>query len=78
MKAGVTIRVQRVELLGSAPDPVPRKIYDTDGVEHPVVKMYLTDIKGGMAYDTRGRAFDVDKKGWITPHKDDAQNEQQH
>ena len=78
MKAGVTIRVQRVELLGGSPDPVPRKIYDPDGEEHPVVKMYLTDIKGGMAYDTRGRAFDVDKKGWVTPHKDDAQDEQQH
>lgn len=78
MKAGVTIRVQRVELLGSAPDPVPRKIYDPDGVEHPVVKMYLTDIKGGMAYDTRGRAFDVDKKGWVTPHNDEANEQQQH
>ena len=77
MKAGVTIRVQRVELLGGAADPVPRKVYDQDGVEHVVAKFYLTDMKGGTAYDTRGRAFDVDKKGWITPHKEETNGEEQ-
>lgn len=78
MKAGVTIRIQRIELLGGAADPVPRKVYDQDGVEHPVTKWYLTDMKGGTAYDTRGRAFDVDKNGWVTPHKDEANEQEQH
>lgn len=77
MKAGVTIRVQRVELLGGAADPVPRMVYDKEGVGHAVTKWYLTDLKGTMAYDIKGRAFDVDRKGWITPHKDEANGQEQ-
>lgn len=71
MKAGVTIRVQRVELLGGAADPIPRKIYDSDGVQHDVTKFYHVQAKKGAYCDVRGRQFDVDSKGWVTIHHEE-------
>lgn len=76
MKAGVTIHVQRVELLGGQPDAIPRKIIDADGVLHDVTKYYHIEGKAGTYADLRGRAFEVDKKGWVSPkqlQEDEAQ-----
>lgn len=67
MKAGVTIHVQRLELLGGQSDVVPRRLYDKDGVQVDVVKLYLVPVKSCNLMDTRGRIYDVDKKGWVTP-----------
>lgn len=78
MKAGVTIRVQRVELLGGSPDPIPRKIYDSDGVQHDVTKYFHIAGKNGVYVDVRGRSYDVDKKGWVTIHNDAADGAEQH
>lgn len=70
MKAGITIHVQRVELLGGQSDPIPRKIIDGDGVLHDVTKFYHIDGKAGDYVDQRGRAYIVDKKGWISPKEE--------
>lgn len=67
MKAGVTIHVQRLELISGQSDVVPRKLYDKDGVQVDVVKLYLVPVKSCNLMDPRGRIYDVDKKGWVTP-----------
>lgn len=75
MKAGVTIHVQRVELLGGAADPVPRRLYDDGGAMHDVTKYYfVADMKQGTLMDARGAQFKVEK-GWVT--KCEANNDEQ-
>lgn len=78
MKAGITVRVQRVELLGGSGDPIPRKIYDTDGVMYDVTKFYHVNGKDGDYVDVRGRGYLVDKKGWVTPRIDSADETAEH
>lgn len=65
-KAGLTVRVQRIELLGGRSDVVPSRLYDADGVQHDVKKYYLVDTKSCNMRDSRGNEYDVDKKGWVT------------
>lgn len=67
MKAGVTIHVQRLELLGGQSDVVPRRLYDKDGVQVDVTKFYFVPVKGCTLMDPRGRLYNVDKKGWVSP-----------
>lgn len=67
MKAGVTIHVQRLELLGGQSDVVPRRLYDKDGVQVDVAKFYFVPVKACTLMDPRGRLFNVDKKGWVSP-----------
>lgn len=76
MKAGVTIHVQRVELLGGASDPVPRRLYDDNGVMHDVTKYYfVADIKKGTLMDAKGTQFNVEK-GWVSKVQDSNDGEQ--
>lgn len=70
MKAGLTINVQRIELLGGATDDVPRRLYDSNGVMHDVVKFYHTDMAGGVLYSQRGEQFAVDDNGWCVKMTD--------
>lgn len=74
-KAGVTIHVQRVELLGGQQDIVPRRLYDSNGVQLDVTKYFFVDSKEKTLLDQRGREYLVDKKGWVTPKpkEDEAQ-----
>lgn len=68
MKAGMTIRVQKIELLGGRVDSVPRHLIDSNGVLHDVNKFYnVADAKKCQLMDKRGNVFDVDKNGWVTP-----------
>lgn len=67
MKAGMTINVSRIELLGGKTDAVPSRLYDANGVEHLVVKLYLTDAKSCMLMSQNGAQFEVDKKGYVLP-----------
>lgn len=69
MKAGLTINVENVQLLGGAVDEVPRRLYDDQGVQHDVSKWYLTDVKGVQLSNTRGDKFSVDANGWVMPIK---------
>lgn len=69
MKAGLTINVESVQLLGGASDDVPRRLYDANGVQHDVFKYYMTDVKSSTLMNARGDQFKTDKKGWVTPFK---------
>lgn len=77
LKAGITIHVMKLELIGGQSDSVPSRVYDGDGAEHLVVKFFLTDMKDQTVYDRSGHAYSVDKKGWITPVKTNDNGEQQ-
>lgn len=65
-KAGLTIRVQRIELLGGRADVVPSRLYDDTGVQLDVSKYYLVGAKSCTLRDSRGNEYTVDKKGWVT------------
>lgn len=80
MKAGLTIHVQEIELIGAQPDPVPRQLIDPDGgILFDVTKHYWVgrDNKK-MAkddlytlVDSRGREFLMNKGGFVTPKQDE-------
>lgn len=69
MKAGLSISVQRIELLGGSSDAVPSRLYDKDGVQHDVAKWFLTNVKDTTLVSQRGQRFTVDKKGWVIPEQ---------
>lgn len=67
MKAGITISVRHIELIGGRSDEVPAKLYDQNGVMHHVMKYYHTDLAGGVLMSQRGQQFAVDDNGWVLP-----------
>lgn len=69
MKAGITINVDSVQLLGGINDEVPRRLYDTNGAQHDVKKWYLTDVKSTTLKNVKGDEFQVDDNGWVSPKK---------
>lgn len=69
MKAGLTVNVESVQLLGGASDEVPRRLYDANGAQHDVKKWYLTDVKDTELLNVRGDHFKVDANGWVSPVK---------
>lgn len=75
MKAGITLRVQKVELLGGQSDAVPRRLFDADGVMHDVNKYFHCDVQPSVLRDTHGREFEVVQGGWVSPkaNSDDSQ-----
>lgn len=75
MKAGITIHVARVELLGGQSDLVPKRLIDKDGLMYDVAKFYNVNAQNQIMTDTRGHQFSVDDKGWVTP-KQEQNNEQ--
>lgn len=80
MKAGMTIRVQKIELLGGKVDAVPRQLIDSNGVIHQVTKYFnVPDVKKAQLMDKRGNVYNVDNKGWVTPvvTQQTEQNQQQ-
>ena len=69
MKAGITINVDSVQLLGGINDEVPRRLYDINGAQHDVKKRYLTDVKSTTLKNVKGDEFMVDPNGWVSPKK---------
>lgn len=68
MKAGMTIRVRRIELLGAKPEPVPRELIDDAGAVHKINKFYHCDtLKSCSVIDKYSNQYTVDKQGWVTP-----------
>lgn len=72
MKAGMTIHVKSLELIGGASDPVPRRLYTKDGVMLDVQKFYAAQTQEKELYDQRGNRYTVENGGWVLP----AQNQQ--
>lgn len=67
MKAGLTIHVQKLELLGGSGDAIPRRLYTSDGVMVDVNKYYHAETQEAMLYDQRGNGYQVAEGGWILP-----------
>lgn len=69
MKAGLTINVQRIELLGGRVDLVPRELVDENAQLHRVNKYYNIEgvEKECVMQDKRGNLYNVDKHGWVAP-----------
>jgi single-strand DNA-binding protein len=65
MKAGMTIRVRHIELLGGRGDDVPSRLYDANGVMHNVQKYYATDVNNAQLSSERGDKFFTDANGWV-------------
>lgn len=68
MKAGLTIRAQRVELCGGTSDSVPREVFTQDGVIHAVTKhYYCQDLAAAQTvecFDRRMNRYQV-VQGWV-------------
>ena len=73
MKAGITINVDTVQLLGGINDEVPRRLYDINGAQHDIKKWYLTDVKSTTLKNVKGDEFNVDANGWVQPKIDEPQ-----
>lgn len=71
MKAGISVNVTEIELVGSASDPVPRQLVTEQGQIIDVMKWYYVDIKQfgqdspTLLYDRKGSAYGLDKNGII-------------
>ena len=68
MKAGMTLKVQRIELLGGSSDVVPRRLFSAQGAIYDVTKYFRCDNAAGeVLRDSRGKEFAVDDNGWVVP-----------
>ena len=67
IKAGLTIQVAQIELIGGRADDVPSRLYDTDGAEVQVTKHYWCEKTSTQLKTVRGELFNVNDKGFITP-----------
>lgn len=83
MKAGLTINVDTLQLIGSKPDAVPRIVIDPDGgALHAVTRKYMvTDMNGIVPPDTfkemvdeHGNLYSVDTLGFIQPQSTNSSN----
>lgn len=65
LKAGLNCFVRDIELISTNVDAVPRELYDSNGVAHPVTKAYgVTDFKDGTLYDRNTQPYSV-TNGWV-------------
>lgn len=75
MKAGMTIHVQRIELISGQSDSVPRRLYTSDGVMVEVSKYYHAQTNEQSLTDRRGNVYTVAEGGWIAPAQGNEPNE---
>ena len=82
MKAGLTINVRQVELLGGKSDDVPSVLYSEDGQkQYPVSKwFYAGDAVRSMEAPEKltlvsrgGTRFSVSREGWVSKENEPAQ-----
>lgn len=73
MKAGASINVQEIELVGGSTDEIPRQLAMETGEVLPVYKAYFIDIRQipekdrpETLYDKHGLPYNVDKNGFVT------------
>lgn len=66
--AGLKVFVREIELVGGAPEAVPRDLYDVDGVAHRIAKYYYCpDVRDQVLLNRGGEQFVVDANGWVSP-----------
>lgn len=73
MKAGVSINVQEIELVGGMVDEVPRELALATGEIIPTYRCYYIDIsrfaegeRPSVLYDRKGQPYSVDGNGFVT------------
>ena len=71
MKAGLTIKVRNIELLGGSTDAVPSRLYTNDGVQVDVKKFYNANVANAQLMSQRGQQFKTDEYGWVSEVKDE-------
>ena len=83
MKAGLTINVETLQLIGSKPDLVPKQVINPDdGSVHAVTRKYMvTDMHGVVApdaykdmVDEHGNLYSLDTLGFIQPQSTNTAN----
>lgn len=80
MKAGVSINVSEIELVGGgSSDPVPSQLYLPTGQMINTYKFFFIDVRGlaekpAVLYDRKGQPYSVDPNGCITPPPQAAQD----
>ena len=72
MKAGLTIKVRNIELLGGSTDAVPSRLYTNDGVQVDVKKFYNANVANAQLMSQRGQIYKTDEYGWVSEIKEDA------
>lgn len=79
IKAGITINVRSIELIGGKPDPVPSRLYRGDtGEQVDVSKLYHapslvreeTDQEFIALLSSSQEQFIADRQGWVYPFKE--------
>ena len=84
MKAGVTINVKNIELLGGKAEDIPSILYkESDQSEVMVQKWYLApamlrdedEPEFLNLFSKRGDVFKADRNGWLFPVEDKSGNE---
>lgn len=69
--AGADLFVRSIDLVGSRPDTIPSRLYDTDGIEHSISKWYYCDTaKCRQLLTQSGDMYTVDANGWVSPMAD--------
>lgn len=67
MKAGATINVRHIELIGGRADAVPSRLYTSNGQLVEVKRYYWAQSPGSLLTNGRGKQFAVDDNGWVFP-----------
>lgn len=71
MKAGMTIHVREIELIGGSPDAIPKVLYTQDGVQVDVTKWYYAGgLRSQYLMSRSGGMFTVDAAGWVSKMPD--------
>ena len=65
MKAGMTVHVQKLELIGGQGDAIPRRLFTKDGVMVDVNKYYQAETTETVLYDQKGTQYPVVEGGWV-------------
>lgn len=64
--AGVNLFIRDIELIATNTDPIPRDLYDEEGIAHTIQKYYwCVDAKKCQLYDRRGLPYLVDDAGFV-------------
>lgn len=67
MKAGLTIHVRNLQLLGGRGDGMPTKLYDDNGVQHDVSRWYyVSEPRSVTLHDAKANKFNVDANGFVS------------
>lgn len=82
MKAGATINVQTIELVGGVTDEIPRSLATESGQLLNVQKLFWADIRNitplpSYLFDTRGKRYLVDTNGFICDELQQSQQQEQ-